>query len=59
MSNERRIIKYVVDKLRDGDLNDLLHDLEMLDKLIVALPGYEIGTVLDVICGKEEAESAE
>lgn len=62
MSNEKRIIAYVRNALnvalKSDDINDVVHldfELNMLDKFLDALPGYEAETAIDVICGKEES----
>ena len=61
MTNEQRVIQYVISKLKPITTNvnalqtisRLTYELEVLDKFLSALPSYNKDIALDVICGKD------
>lgn len=61
MTNEQRVIQYVIGKLKPITTNvnvlqtisRLTFELEVLDKFLSALPSYAKDVAFDVICGKE------
>ena len=61
---EKRVIAFALNRLTEAKcveswsvIDFLIHDLELMAKLLNALPGYEEGDVLDVFCGKEEPDA--